>query len=535
MSMYFEPAANQPQAAPLLIGNAGACARWIKALPVNDELAAHDALVTQLTALRAATVTPHERLRILETLQETVDLLQAMVGRHYVGKALPLEKHDAKIWQWVVTVWRELHENYRLCFDAYRQGDIMIAPLAPLTVMRCLRALECILFEHYRIYHQPDPATWREFHDLFSTAERLGLSSIRVDGMVAGSDANPSCSEVYMRGLLLDLAGPYSLSTRQLTFVRRWIAKWSPLVGLSKHPLPPGPTPSLVVDFASDSAATLAERVTPSATVRYLDMEQLSRLLRQTLNLLKQGNSPGQLGLGGDARQPGCESLIMLLFVRWCRAESLRGEERHPTDELATLGFGIRDTWTLVSTNLPPEIPKVPRSKAEKALIDDLLIRSQTILQMTSGSFEKWRVLDRSASGLMCVLRDPASTARILHNQLLAVHFGIGSTCLVGTVQWLRVDKNEGFLCGVRLFPGIPQVIKARQSNFNPADPQKYEGALLMPEVVVPATPASVVVPAGWFENGCVIELKDGPKNYARLRRLLDHGSEFDRCTFEYI
>lgn len=536
MSMYPERAANNHQhPVPLLIGNTGACARWIKALSLNDELKAHDALASQLAALEDAAVAPTERLRVLEALRETVDLLQAAVARRYVGKALPLEEEDARSWHGVVAVWNALRENYLRCFDAYRQGDVMIAPLAPLIVMRCLRALECILFEHFRIYHQPDPAVWRAFHELFSTTERLGISNIRVEDMLGGHGANPSCAEVYMQGLLLDLAGPYSLSSRQLTFVRRWIAKWSPLVGLSKQPLPLGPTPSLAVDLAGDGAATLAERVTPSSSVRYLDMEQMSRSLRQTLNLLKQGNSPGQLGLGADAHQPGCEGLIMLLFVRWCRAGSLRGEERHPTDELATLGFGIRDTWTLVSTNLPPELPKIPRSAAEKEQIDNLLSRSQDILQATSDIFEQWRVVDRSASGFMCVLRDPASTTRILHNQVLAVHFGSDKPCLIGMIQWLRVDKNEGFMCGVRLFPGVPQVVMTRISNFNPADPTKFEGALLMPEVVVPATPATVVLPAGWFENGRVIEFQYGPKDYARLRRLLDHGADFDRCTFDYI
>lgn len=535
MSMYPDHASNRLPPVSLHIGNAGACARWIKALPLSDDLSAHAALANQIAALSSASVAPHERLRILEALNETVDLLQATVARRFVGKPLPFEKSDADIWQWVITVWQKLHENYRLCFDAYRQGDIMIAPLAPLIVMRSLRTLECILFEHYRIYHQPDSEIWREFHELFGTAERLGLANVRVENVHAEHKVNPSCAEVYIQGLLLDLAGPYSLSSRQLTFVRRWIAKWCPLIGLSKQQLPPGPTPSLAVDLASGCAASLAERIAPSSNVRYLDMEQLSRLLRQTLNLLKQGNTPGQLDLGDDARQPGCESLIMLLFVRWCRAGLLRGEERHPTDELATLGFGIRDVWTLVSTNLPVEVPKVPRSEAERELIDGLLSQSQKILQLTADIFEKWRIVDRSSSGFMCVLRDPASATQISHNQLLAVHFGIGQPCLIGTVQWLRVDKVEGFLCGVRLIPGIPRVVMARISNFNPANPQPFEGALLMPEVAVPVTPATVVLPAGWFENGRVIEFKDGPKEYARLRQLLERGSDFDRGTFDYI
>jgi hypothetical protein len=535
MRMYAAHSFNLVQSGLLQIGNAGACARWIKELPLADEPTAHHALAGQIAALRTATITAHERLRILETLRETVELLQAVVAKRYVGKALPLEKNDADTWQLVVSVWWELGANYQRCLEAHREGDALIAPFASLVIMRCLHVLECILFEHYRSYHQPDPTIWREFHELFSAAETRGVLNIRVPGLLDGQDANPSCAEAYTQGLLLALADPYSLSARQLGFVRRWIEKWAPLVELSRQRPQIGAMPSLAVDLAGNCAATLAERIPPSSSVRYLDMEQLSRLLRQTLNQLKQGNTPGQLGLGEDARQPGCEGLIMLLFVQWCRGGLMRKEARRAADHLATMGFGLGDAWTLVSTNLPPETSSIAHSKEAQELLDNLLSQSQTILQAATDIFEKWRILDQSASGFKCAMRDPTSMTRILHNQLFAVQFTTGKSYLIGMVQWLRVDKREGILCGVRLFPGEPQVVMVRMSNFKLADQQKFEQAMLLPEIATPATPSTIVLPAGWFENGRVIEFKDGPKQFARLHNLLERGSDFDRGTFDYI
>ena len=98
--------------------------------------------------------------------------------------------------------------------------------------------------------------------------------------------------------------------------------KWAPLVSLSSQPIPTSPAaqiPQLAVDTTSATAPGLAADIKSSGAIRYLDMEPLSKTLRQTINLLKQGQTPGQLGLGDDARQPGCENLIMLLYLQWCQ------------------------------------------------------------------------------------------------------------------------------------------------------------------------------------------------------------------------
>src|SRR5690606_24395920 len=137
------------------------------------------------------------------------------------------------------------------------------------------------------------------------------------------------------------LANPYALSVRQMSFVTRWLERCATLVGLRTQPLPAGPIPSLAVDLAGSSGVTFGAHLAPQPSLRYLDLEQLSKTLRQTINLLKQGQTPGQLGLGEDARQPGCENLLMLLYVQWCRAGTSRVEERTNQDRPAQVCFGL--------------------------------------------------------------------------------------------------------------------------------------------------------------------------------------------------
>jgi len=105
----------------------------------------------------------------------------------------------------------------------------------------------------------------------------------------------------------------------------------------------------------------------------------------------------------------------------------------------------------------------------------------------------------------------------------------------LGMVQWLRVEENNGLRCGVRLFPGTPEAIALRPSNFNPASSGRYERALLLPELSAPATPATLILPAGWFQSGRFVEMFSDRKQVLKLLHLLEKGGDFDRGTITIV
>jgi hypothetical protein len=359
---------------------------------------------------------------------------------------------------------------------------------------------------------------------------------VRVQDTFAKREPDASCSEVYVQGLMANLANPYALSVRQTAFVRRWLEKWCALVDLSRQPLPPGQNTALAVDFSQDIAPGLASQVTPSDSVRYLDLEQLSKTLRQTLNLLKQGQTPGQVGLGDDARQPGCENLIMLLYLQWCRAGTLRTDERLPAADPVEVCFGIADTFKLLGGEERGAQP-IEFNARDKWELDNLGFStrmSNSAKQAAIRKSEAWQILNQSASGFMCMLREASGVMRMCHNQLLGIRRSADNIRL-GTVQWIRVDSRNETQCGVRLFPGMPQAIKVRPANFNAPKAQEYEMALLTPAVAMPAAPMAMVLPAGWFQAGRLLEIEDDAKSdkkrVAKLLTLIERGADFDRCA----
>jgi len=526
-----------PQDIALQITASANCKRWLESLPLTNVQQAQQALTAQVRALSTAQLPALERLKILEMLKEATIFVQDEAARRFAGKPLPLDANEAEAWNNGIALWQETGRNYQLCLQAYREGDLSIAPHAALVCMRCLRYLGHTMSDYYRVYRQVPGAMWHALHELYSFAEQHGFARIRVQDSFAEREPDSSCAENYIQTLLIHLANPFSLSVRQMSFVQHWLDKWATLIGLTAQPPAPSPIPPLAVDLGGADGVVLANDIKPQPNLRYLDLEPLSKTLRQTINLLKQGQTPGQLGLGDDARQPGCENLLMLLYVQWCRPGAARSEDRRESEVPASVCFGIPAVHFHLSGGQAFRQPGELTSLEKQDLDSFGYIAHVQHAARSNGedALETCQILNHSASGFMCLQRKPDGKARVSHNQVLAVR-RLGSKHFhLGMVQWLRVDENNSLCCGVRLFPGTPEAIAVRPSNFNPAGSSRYERALLLPEVSAPATPATLILPAGWFQSGRFVEMFCGRKQVSKLLDLLGKGSDFDRGTITFV
>jgi hypothetical protein len=531
--MTAKPLDSPESPSALQFNDSAACQQWAAQLALSDIPRAHDILTAQLAALGRQQFAPLERLSMLEALRLPIGFVQAESASRYAGKPIPLEAVEYDTWTRVLELWSQLGANYQLCLQAYRDGDLDIAPHAALVAMRCIVAIASQLIEHYRIYRQVPDILWRTLNELYNFAEQHGFARIRVHAKFGQQEPDSSCAEKYVGTLLLQLANPYALSTRQIAFVQSWSEKWSSLVGLSQQPVQGGSSPALGVDLDGAAGPVFASGIDPGANARYLDLEPLSKTLRQTITLLKQGQSPGQLGLGETARQPGCENLLMLLYVQWCRAGTGRSEERENADERVSVCFGIPPAHYQVSGRKEFRQPTEITSR-EKRDLDTFGYVVRPPEDRTVEALEVWNILNHSPNGFMCILRDPTSKSRIGHNQLVTVQRRGTRHFQVGMVQWLRVENKDEISLGVRVFPGVPQAVAVRPSNFAP-DSSNYERALLLPEVPASATPATLLLPPGWFQSGRFIEVHSDRKQVAKLLNLLEIGSDFDRCTITMI
>ena len=77
------------------IDSAG-CKRWIDQLTLTNVQLTQQALTSQLASLGAAQIAPLERLKILETLRDPVNFVQAESAKRYAAKPLPLDAVSSK-------------------------------------------------------------------------------------------------------------------------------------------------------------------------------------------------------------------------------------------------------------------------------------------------------------------------------------------------------------------------------------------------------------------------------------------------------
>jgi len=523
-------------AGQLQFNDSAGCKRWIQSLPLTNFVAAQKALTQQIALARQAGVVPAELLRMLEALREPVTYVQQEIARKYSGKSLPLESSEGTLWTQALTLWQELGEGYLACRDAHVQGDPALRKQGALILSRCLSTTCSAMFEHYRIYRQVPAELWRKLHQLYVFAEQSGFT-----GGAAHETASPeaSCTAVYCQALLAQLANPFALSGRQMDFLQRWIEKWSTLVSLASQRLPPSAIPPLAVDLAGSSGPLFAEGLEPLASLRYLDLELVGRTLRQSITLLKQGQTPAQLGLGDDARQPGCENLLMLLYIQWCRAGTGRGESRNSSEEKAQVCLGIHAAHYYISGRAF-RVPGASLSRQEEhdmQLFGHISERTERSLASgQSSAVESWQLVNQSNSGFMCMLREPDAQMRIGHNQLVAVRRGSSKLFYLGLVQWLRVEENSDLFVGVRLFPGMARAVTVRPANFNaPSGIKGFERGLLLPELPAPPTPTTLILPTGWYQAGRFVEVHGDQKQVAKLVNLLEKGIDFERCTVSLV
>src|SRR6187402_927719 len=101
--------------------------------------------------------------------------------------------------------------------------------------------------------------------------------------------------------------------------------------------------------------------------------------------------------------------------------------------------------------------------------------------------------------------------------------------CGSATTNWLRCAAAPA-----NCF--IARAVVARPANFNaPSGINGFERALLLPEMAVPATPATLILPPGWYQQGRFIELFGEQKQVAKLLNVIEKGSDFDRCTVSLV
>ena len=107
-----------------------------------------------------------------------------------------------------------------------------------------------------------------------------------------------------------------------------------------------------------------------------------------------------------------------------------------------------------------------------------------------------------------------------------------GRGFLLAVARWSRLTGAAELQAGIQIMPGHPTCVALRGTGLTAVN-EKYRPGFRLPAVPALKFPESVIVPAGWFRSGRIIELYEQSSRQIRLTQQLDRGSDFERCAFD--
>lgn len=532
---------------PPAFTSAEQCGAWLETLTRTNAVQVQAQLLRQTNLLNRFSLPAAERLAILEQLRKPIMSCQDESARKFAGRPLPLSPPEQAAFDSSRALWHGLASGYLRCLEACLAGDNAIRPRTALVIERALAALLAAQTEAYRCGHAPDDSHWQVVHELYGTAEQLSMAEQVVeDALRMGKNpTNPRAA--YVETLLLAAASPHELTARQFVWMARWARRWAAKVRVLASP----PTLStraipLCVDLGSDRPACY--RPLTGDYVRWLETAELRQSLKKRLILLDQGQPPAVLHLGEDCPQPACGQLLKHVYQRWCKGGAIRHHDRHLATGSCDFILGAEAIHYYLSGRKPfkqpghASIDTLRQEREEIATFGRVANRRQADFSKQQGFqveswnvVEDWQMVDESATGLHLSRPNSQPGGRIGSTQLIAVRPQDAKTPLLGCVRWVMASSDgQTMHAGVQIFPGLAEAVAARSTGLTAVN-EPYRQSFLLPAVPALKEPATVIIPAGWFKTGRVLEVLSNGARQVQLKQLVDHGIDFDRASYDPV
>jgi hypothetical protein len=345
--------------------------------------------------------------------------------------------------------------------------------------------------------------------------------------------------------LLLNLASPYELPLRHLTWIANWARRWSAKVGvLATAPGPESKVLPLCVNLAVPEPA--GYKPAQGAGVRWLDTSGLRTSLKRRITLLETGAEPVTLQLGSDCIQPTCGRLLKQVYQRWCKGGAARMHDRQPVAGKCQVIVGLDAVHYFVSGRKPFKQPgpasddTLRREREEIATFGRLHSREtaesgqQQDYQAEEWQMvEEWRMHNESANGLH-LSHASQMRARVAQGQLIAIVPAGAQYPLLACLRWATVNADADLHAGLAIMPGRPEALAVSSEGIDNSG-ERYRRAFLLPAVPALNVPVTIIIPSGWFKSERRLGIYTDRPRVIKLLQIVDRGKDFDRASYQEL
>jgi hypothetical protein len=291
------------------------------------------------------------------------------------------------------------------------------------------------------------------------------------------------------------------------------------------------------VDLMQDSGPRPVEQVPVAGSTRFFDTTLLGERVQALLSKLKDGYTPGSLGLGDDCPKSMAQRLLVQLYRPWCLAAMPRRFERNRASGTLSVVYDIESIYFRV-TGVEFAQPGHLRGYS-RAEIDQLITFNHQVdptrpvnigAVIARHPVDHWNIADQSLNGFR-VLR-MAQGQRVEHGQLLAVQAPAKEQFSLAHVTWLAAQADGGLQAGLQLLPTPARGVAVRGTGPNVSATSLYAPAFFLPALQSLKEPVTIILPAGWFVPGRTVEVVTDRPILMQLGEMLARGANFERCTF---
>lgn len=508
------------------------CEAWLTRAALADARQACREMTALIESFEESPPPANAFMEILERLREPIFVAQAEHAKRFSGRPLPLKDFEITAFEQAYDLWKTLGRAYRRLLR--RAVEDRAPDLRAHEALLAQRSLDCVgelMLAHYRARREIDNELWQDLHRLYQAAEERGVALTTVSAGYRSKSVS-TCNEVYVRALLLALANPYGLASRELGWTRRWATMWAYKVDLA-------PTTEDLqaygVDLSGNSPPAWLPAESASPAMRFLETSNLRRSIRGRIRKLDTGIDPQTLGLGKDCVQPDAGRLLMQLSRAWVEAPAPRQFTRRIAAERTELTSGVEAIHLAVSGKGFKSAARhwdYSRRDAEQIHIYQG-VAPPAADGPSAFAAEKWETLDESATGFRLRRKGPGE--RLSLAQLIALRPDGARAFILSDVRWLMMGIDGSLTIGAAALPGLAKGVAVRPAAIANNPPEPYKQAFALPNSS--AQPSSLVLPSGWFQPGREIEMRDDDETLKRVKltTLLQRGYDYDRANFVVI
>ncbi len=530
------------------------CKKWLGSIAITNATQSQGQLEHQLDLLNRYEVSLSDRLKIVDLLRSPCYFVHGECLKRFALRrpSFPLGSMEQMTFDASQSLWEGLMTSYLHCLQALLEKSTQVKRLgngdreaAALVASRALSIAQSVFLDHCSVGLKPGTTFWRRLHRIYLAAETLGVAELGVtDKLARGSEVTSSL--LYVETLLLATALPHTLRPKQLANIVYWAHRWAGKVTLLQAPPADLRTPPLCVNLADALPPGFhmpISQMSGDTALRWLDMAALRKTIKQRLVKLAEGLSPQELKLGKNCTQPGCERLLRQVYGVWCKGGRLTiGDVGEPAENIYEIAMGHE----AIHYHLSGRVLRNPTQSLylNKKAADEIATFGHVATHHDTGAkagqtvdarfpLERWQSCRESLHNIeLWRPMEPAGAA--LHSDaLVAVHRQGDSGFQLARLAWLSVEPDAAKIhMALHLMPGVARAVTVSIPGSGVAK-ARHERAYCLPAIGSLQQLATVLIPAGCFRLGLVIEICDEGTRRVRLGQLLDRGIDFDRCTYE--